>query len=133
MEGGDDPDSRRCMEWDESKQDRRLLDTHRTLIALRRSRPWLAWGAFEDLVADDAREIYAFRRVARGPLSLNGASGDAVYVVLNTGSATTEIRLPADGAGLTDVLSSDRVAIEKGEAIVTLAAGGAAVLVPEAS
>ena len=131
MEGGDDPDCRRCMEWDERRHDRRILDAHRALIGLRTSRPWLAWGAFEDLVADDAREIYAYRRVARGPLSLNGASGDAVYVALNTGKSAAEVRVPAVGAGLTDVLSAERVAIDKGEARFTLPAGGASVLVPE--
>jgi hypothetical protein len=54
-----------------------------------------------------------------------------VYVALNTGDAAAEIRIPADGAGLTDALSSERVAIEKGQARITLPAGGAAVLVPE--
>jgi glycosidase len=45
MEGGDDPDARRCMGWDETKWDRKIVNTHRTLVRARRERPWLAFVA----------------------------------------------------------------------------------------
>ena len=131
MEGGDDPDCRRCMEWDASKHDGRLLHTYRTLIHLRRDRPWLAWGAFEDLVIDDARDVYAYRRAARGALETQyGAGDDALYVALNTGDARAEVRLPVAGDDLVDVLSGEAPSVGRGEARLTLAPGGAAVLAP---
>jgi glycosidase len=132
MEGEDDPDCRRCMEWDASKHDRTLLETYRTLILLRREKPWLAWGAFEDLVADDERELYVYRRRARGPLELvYGGSDELLYVALNTGAARAEVRVPIDAPALRDALSGARVPASRGEAAVTLDAGGAAVLVPD--
>ena len=131
MEGEDDPDCRRCMEWDESHQDRELLATYRALINLRRERPWLAWGAFEDVVADDAREVYAYRRRARGPLDVAyGASDEVLYVALNTGAAAANVRIPVDVPHLADALSGARVTASRGEALVELAAGGATVLAP---
>lgn len=129
MEGDDDPDCRRCMEWDEAKHDRELLATHRALIALRRRKPWLSWGAFEDLIADDESGIYAYRRRARGPLEVAyGASDDAVYVALNTGDDAVDLRLPVERTDLVDALSGRAVEVSRGKARLSLDGGGAAVL-----
>src|SRR5438270_8086624 len=68
MEGGEDPDSRRCMEWDPAKQDQRMLATHRVLIQARRERPWLAWGSFEGVGVDGERHMYAYSRTSLWPL-----------------------------------------------------------------
>src|SRR5207302_11083121 len=76
MEGGDDPDSRRCMEWDPAKQDQRMLGTYRVLISARRQRPWLSWGAFEDVLADVGRPIEPYRRTSTGPLAPADAPRD---------------------------------------------------------
>src|SRR5436189_5203165 len=84
MEGGDDPDSRRCMEWDPKKQDQRILATHRTLIRARRERPWLSLGAFEDIVIDDDPQSYAYRRSSTSPLAPSDATRDEKDVALNT-------------------------------------------------
>jgi len=133
MEGEDDPDCRRCMEWDEAKHDRELLRTHRALIALRRAKPWLAWGSFEDLVVDDAREVYAYRRRARGPLERQyGGSDEMVYVALNTAATAGEVRLPARG-GLLDVVSGERIGVADGDTRVPLGPDDARVLLPARS
>lgn len=129
MEGEDDPDCRRCMEWDPAKQEPTLLDTYRTLIALRREKRWLAWGAFEDLVLDDDRSVYAFRRRGHGPLEAQyGAADEQVVVALNTGRARAEVRLPVDATGLVDVLSAAAPRESGGEATIELEPDGAAVL-----
>ncbi len=39
LEGGDDPDSRRCMIWDETRQNQSMFDFMRSMIALRKSTP----------------------------------------------------------------------------------------------
>ena len=123
MEGGDDPDSRRCMEWDPKKQDQRILATYRALIRARRERPWLSWGAFEDVVVDDDRQIYAYRRSSTGPLAPADAPREEMYVALNTGDFPSDVCLP-DG---------DRVDLLTGKRAtggVTVGARDAAVLVP---
>ena len=123
MEGGDDPDSRRCMEWDPAKQDQRILGTYRTLIRARRERPWLSWGAFEDVVVDDDRQVYAYRRSSTGPLAPANAPSDELYVAVNTGDFPSEVCLP-DGER-TDLLTGKRVS-----GGITVGARDAAVLVP---
>jgi len=123
MEGGDDPDSRRCMEWDPAKQDQRMLGTYRVLISARRQRPWLSWGAFEDVLADDERHIYAYRRSSTGPLAPADAPRDEMYVAINTGDFPTDVCLP-DGDRV-DLLTRKRAS-----GGITVGARDAAVLVP---
>jgi len=123
MEGGDDPDSRRCMEWDPKKQDQRILATHRALIRARRERPWLSWGAFEDVLVDDDRQVYAYRRSSTGPLAPADAPRDEMYVAVNTGDHPSDVCLP-DGERI-DLLTGKHAS-----GGVTVGARDAAVLVP---
>jgi glycosidase len=123
MEGGDDPDSRRCMEWDPKKQDQRMLGTYRALISARRQRPWLSWGAFEDVVVDDERTVYAYRRSSTGPLAPADAPHDELYVAMNTGDFPTDVCLP-DGDRV-DLLTGKRAS-----GGIRVGARDAAVLVP---
>ncbi|TME28868.1 MAG: alpha-glycosidase [Chloroflexi bacterium] len=125
LEGGEDPDSRRCMEWDRAKQELHILHAYRTLIHARRSRPWLAWGAFDDIVVDDERHVYAYRRTSTGPLAPDGARYDVMYVALNTGTFPSEVCLGEETAPLVDLLSG-----KPATSRIMLDPAGAAVLVP---
>src|SRR4029077_8464706 len=94
--------------WDEARWDRDILHTYRTLIRARAERPWLAWGEHVDLVVDDTRRIYAYRRAARGTLeSVYGRGDDEMVVVLNTGSHPSDVSLPLRGAWR-DLLGGER-------------------------
>ncbi len=128
LEGGEDPDNRRCMQWDPRHWDHDILATYRTLIRARRERPWLAWGEHVDLVVDDDRRLYAYRRAARGTLeSVYGRRDDELVVALNTGRHPTEIKLPLDGAWV-DLLHGERVS-GRGSIKMRIHPGTAAVLV----
>jgi glycosidase len=135
LEGGSDPDCRRCMEWDPGKWDRRTLDLHRRLIRARRERPWLNDGAWETLLADPVSGAYAFRRSNRRMLGALPAAGaeEAVWVALNPGPAPVELTLPLRGARsprLRSLLTDEL--LEAGEALpLSLTGCGAAVLVEE--
>ena len=85
MTGGKDPGCRRTMEWDETKQDRGILQTYRQLIAMRNQHPALRRGSFLRLLADDAGGIYAFARVD---------SASTAIVVLNNGTSERRVRVP---------------------------------------
>jgi glycosidase len=111
------------MEWDPAKQDQRMLATYRALIRARRERPWLSWGAFEDVLVDDERQVYAYRRSSIGPLAPAGAPYDELYVVVNPGDFPSDVCLP-DGERL-DLLTGNRAS-----GGVTVGARVAAVLVP---
>ncbi|SEC25729.1 alpha-glycosidase [Paenibacillus sp. GP183] len=60
LTGGQDPDCRKCMEWDIGRQDRELYDFYKWLIALRKNNKALRRGFFRFLKADqnDSRIIY---------------------------------------------------------------------------
>ncbi|TMC41346.1 MAG: DUF3459 domain-containing protein, partial [Chloroflexi bacterium] len=125
-------DARRCMEWDESKWDRKILSAHRRLVRARRERPWLAWGSFEDVVVDDDRGLYAYRRAETGPLGVLYAEGPGqLWVALNTGDARAEVSIPLGSHAprrLVDLLSGEGVSVEHGEAHLVLGPGDAVVL-----
>ena len=63
MDGGGDPDNRRCMPWDESEWDKDLLDFHRRAIAIRRGSHALQQGGFQLLHASG--DLVAFQRRSR--------------------------------------------------------------------
>ena len=46
MDGGHDPDNRRCMPWNEDEWDADMLDFHRRAIAIRRGAHALQQGGF---------------------------------------------------------------------------------------
>lgn len=130
MEGGEDPDNRRCMEWDESRWDLDILHTYRTLIRARSERPWLAWGEHVDLVVDDTRRIYAYRRAARGTLeSVYGRGDEEMVVVLNTGTHPTDVALPLRGTWR-DLIGGTRYEAD-GTLTIRSGAGEAVVLVSD--
>ncbi len=89
MEGGNDPDCRRCMEWDPARWNSRLYDTIRRLIRCRRDHPALQSGRFEPLLAFNG--LYAFRRLL---------AEDEVVVVINPRCACPNLEVPlATGHG----------------------------------
>lgn len=88
LDGGPDPDCRRAFPWAEDRWDSSLLGFFRRAIHLRREHPSLRHGAFERLHDDDPRRVYAFARQGRG---------ETLVVVLNCGSSSYDLDLPARG------------------------------------
>jgi len=110
MEGGHDPDCRRAFPWDEARWDHDLLSCFRRAIRLRHEHPALRRGRYLRLHADDRLRVYAFAR-----------QGDAetVVVVLNNGSGSYELDIPAkgtfaDGALLQDVWEGGQAQVNGG-------------------
>jgi cyclomaltodextrinase / maltogenic alpha-amylase / neopullulanase len=135
MEGGPDPDCRRCMEWDPERWDHPTLEMHQRLIRARRERPWLNDGAWETLVADPITGAYAFRRSSRRMLGALPAPNpeESLWVALNPGPAPVELRLPWDVSAprrLRDLLTNEEWNAADLQPL-TLPAYGAVVLVPD--
>jgi len=101
MWGPDDPTCREPMIWRDlepydnpQKQfEEGLFDHYRTMIAIRRSLPALRLGAFETVLADDDRRVYAFRR------RLGRDLGNSVIVVLNASGRSLEVDVPVPETG----------------------------------
>ncbi|MEI6085362.1 MAG: glycoside hydrolase family 13 protein [Verrucomicrobiota bacterium] len=63
LEGGKDPDCRRCYPWDKPRlQNRELFAHYQRLLAIRHANPALRRGKFRTLIADDDRELYVYER-----------------------------------------------------------------------
>ncbi|WP_151736328.1 alpha-glycosidase ['Paenibacillus yunnanensis' Narsing Rao et al. 2020] len=62
LTGGEDPDCRKCMEWDEQKQDRELYDFYKLLIALRKDNKALREGRFRILEACQGDPCIVYER-----------------------------------------------------------------------
>lgn len=62
MTGGRDPDCRRGMLWDESRQDKDMLAHYRRLIRVRKDYPCLTEGDADEIRTDDERGLVVIRR-----------------------------------------------------------------------
>jgi cyclomaltodextrinase len=83
MVGDNDPLCRAGMIWETARQNGRILDTHRTLIHLRRTHPALVDGTFETLHVFNG--VYAYRR---------SLDADCAIVVLNPREARSNYCIP---------------------------------------
>jgi cyclomaltodextrinase len=83
LEGGEDPDNRRCFPWDETAWDRDLLTAVRGLVELRHRLPALRRGSLTPASAEG--RVIAFRRELRGErvlITLNADKEKAALVPL---------------------------------------------------
>jgi len=87
MEGGKDPDCRRCYPWDKPElQNRELFAYYQKLIAIRKANPALRTGSFRPIVVDNERELYAYERQT---------DGNRCIVALNRSDSSQKMELPA--------------------------------------
>lgn len=96
MTGGNDPDCRKCMEWDTEKWDRDILGWYRMLIGLRRAHDALRYGDFASNLCLPGAYGY-----------VREYAGKRVYVALNHTDAPQTVRLPlyeSPGSPLTGAL-----------------------------
>ena len=114
MEGGKDPECRRCYPWGKPKQQNGdLFAYYKKLIAIRKANPALRCGTFEPFVVDNERELYAFERVA---------DGNRCLVALNRNKHAHELKLGAETNGKELLsgrkLNRDRVTVPARQAII---------------
>ncbi|HEX2914827.1 MAG TPA: maltodextrin glucosidase [Chloroflexia bacterium] len=108
LEGGADPDNRRCMEWEPQRWHTDLRAFYLKLIELRKSSPALIEGGYQQVYASG--DTLAFVREA---------PGDRLLVVIrraDDGLEALPVRhanLP-DGSRLHDLLSGQELAVENG-------------------
>jgi glycosidase len=132
MEGGPDPDCRRCYPWEKpAEQDKELLSLYRELTAIRKRFPWLNDGAWETFTADPVTNVLGFRRCATPLVApVQGAKGEEeLYVVINGAPAPATVAVPTDG-DLVDLLAGQMLTGEVKGRTVTLPPRGFAVLAP---
>jgi cyclomaltodextrinase / maltogenic alpha-amylase / neopullulanase len=139
MWGANDPDCRKPMVWDDlvyadeatlpdgTKRaqpdkvefNRDLRDHYKKLIALRHELPALRTGTFENVVTDDARQTYGFRRQL---------GREEVLVLLNNSPDAQEVSLDLTGEWQDRLGQASLVAGEGGKSKLALPPRRAAIL-----
>ena len=58
ISGGEEPESRKCMIWDEGKQNKELFSLYKQLIYIRKNNPELIYGTYKTLYSEGAILIF---------------------------------------------------------------------------
>jgi cyclomaltodextrinase len=118
MEGGKDPDCRRCMEWNPKKWDTELRDLYKKLIAIRLSSPALRRGTFKTVLAENSTKTIAFERQLNTHLA---------YVAINKRSKPVKIEMPVNESvkEVTDEMTGEKFTA-KDEVLTTVVPGHSA-------
>ena len=110
MDGGPDPDNRRCMPWDKKLWDHEMHQYHQRVIALRKGSHALQQGGFQVLHA--AGNLIAFQRQSRQEQVIVAAwrgKDDMLAVELDMVKANVP-----DGGTLTDLLNGEQYVVDAG-------------------
>ena len=97
LTGGDDPDSRRCMPWDDDKADYDLRAYYKKLIKIRKNNKILQKGEFESFVINEAKNIYSFKRKLEDR---------EVIVIINNNPEKREISFQSQNKNYKDLLTN---------------------------
>ncbi|WP_026695022.1 glycoside hydrolase family 13 protein [Peribacillus kribbensis] len=101
LTGGQDPGCRKCMEWDEDKQDRNLFSFISRLIALRKTNPAFGnQGEFEFLEASDETNSIIYTK---------SYGEDKLLFILNNSKESINLTLPEEfrGRRLSNLLTEE--------------------------
>ncbi|MCY4019421.1 MAG: alpha amylase N-terminal ig-like domain-containing protein [Chloroflexi bacterium] len=110
LDGGHDPDNRRCMPWDEREWDRDLRAFHQKLIGIRKRSDALKNGGFQMLYAGG--DLIAFQRQAHAEQLIVAAyRGVDAVPALELDMVLANI---ADGRALTDLLGGEQYVVKDG-------------------
>jgi cyclomaltodextrinase / maltogenic alpha-amylase / neopullulanase len=144
MEGRNDPDNRRTMDWDaientnsqiskdqlSVKNTNSILDHYRRLISIRRSDQALQSGEPEILSVDDKLGTLSFARVVLH------SRRDVTLVAINRSAEARQVAIPINkfsyrSSDFVDALGGQPVTVRSnGQILVSLAPKSAAVLIP---
>ena len=89
MNGGDDPFNRRCMVWNEEKQNSDMLEYFKKMIKVRKENKALIYGDYKELYCRD--NVIIFER---------NYNGDTILVVINNNEDEKVIELPYEITGI---------------------------------
>ena len=119
MDGGFDPGCRKCMEWDEEKQDKDLFSFYQKLIQIRKDHTALRTGSFQFLTAENNGGKLAY---------LREDDNESIILFVNNDKAAQSISVPAEGHEWLNLWSDEKVQTKKGQLSVKLPAFGFAIL-----
>ncbi|MCM3735999.1 alpha-glycosidase [Bacillus cytotoxicus] len=122
MEGGTDPGCRKCMIWEEDKQDRELFQHIQTLISLRKQyKAFSGHGSFQWIEANDKHNYISYIKTYKKK---------TIFFVLNPTNDKVTAPIPYDIAGkkITNLYTKEEFSAETNSLQVTLPPYGFSIL-----
>jgi len=89
LDGGDDPQCRKCMIWDEEKQNTELFNHYKTMISLRKNNKALIYGDYKTLYCKD--NVLVFERSYEGETLLIAINNNDELYNVNVALCDTAI------------------------------------------
>ena len=100
MDGGDDPQNRKCMVWNEEEQNLEMLDYYKKFIKLRKENKVLVYGDYKEIYCED--NVIAFSR---------RYNDDICIAIFNNNKSQETIKLPLIGK-VQDLLNDKSLIID---------------------
>ena len=108
LDGGDDPQCRKCMIWDTENQSRNLFNHYKTMITLRKSNKALIHGSYKKLYCKD--NVLVFKR---------SYQGETLIIAINNSDEEYIVNIPL-GNNVTEILTSQKTNLNKGLLLVPM-------------
>lgn len=119
LDGGADPLCRKCMIWDEEKQDRDLFKQLKQLITIRQTHPAMRAHELQWIMTSDKNNTLIFKKVCEE---------EEIYVLLNNDKNNQTINIPSMmQQAYTDLMANQPLELKKS---ITLAPYSALLLKP---
>lgn len=120
MEGGPDPDCRKCMEWNEDKQDRDLFQHYKKLIELRKDYKVLRTGTIQFLSVNQGDQKLIIERCDEK---------DYILILLNASEDEESFFLNVNNKEFEDILTGEKLLANSGVTKVVLPSKGFSLLI----
>ena len=101
LDGGDDPQNRKCMIWDSKKQNKELFNFYKDMISIRKSSDIFIHGNFEEVYYKD--NIIVFKRIL---------NDEQILVIFNNCEDKVEIELNLKDKGI-DLITQETKCLNK--------------------
>lgn len=119
MDGGHDPGCRKCMEWNEDKQDKELFAFYQRIIKLRKAHSALRTGTFNFLTTEYLGGKLAY---------LREDDNESIVVFMNNDKVAQSITVPVLQQDWTNLWNEETIQAVKGQLTIKLPAYGFAIL-----
>ncbi|MBI2427919.1 MAG: glycoside hydrolase family 13 protein [Ignavibacteriales bacterium] len=113
MEGGKDPDCRRCMVWDEKKWNSGIHTLAKTLAGIRTGNAPLRRGDFTAITEHVPENVVLFKRSLNDQIS---------YVAINKNKKSVDLKIQTTtgATGMKELLTGDIVSVKNGNLVIHL-------------
>ncbi|MBZ9609201.1 alpha-glycosidase [Clostridium estertheticum] len=102
LNGGEDPQCRKCMIWDVEKQNTELFNHYKTMISLRKNNSALIYGGYKKLYCKD--NVLVFER---------SYEGESLLIAINNSDEEYNVKLSLDNTAI-DIFTSQETKLNNG-------------------